>query len=66
MELKDLRLVVCGHIHEGRGLYANDKLGFPVVNVAVLTERYTPVTNPVVYIDWPIEREESDGYGFGV
>lgn len=68
MELKDLRLVICGHIHEGRGLYANEKLGFPVINVAVLDEQYKPVRDPVVYIDWPIDtnKEELNGYGHGV
>lgn len=66
MELKDLRLVVCGHIHEGRGIYSNDRLGFQVFNVSVLNERYTPVADPVVYIEWPTADRGEEGYGFGV
>ncbi len=67
LELQHLRLVVCGHIHEARGLYANDKVGAPIFNVAVLSERYTPVASPVVYIEWPTDDiRGEEGYGFGV
>ena len=66
LQLKDLRLVVCGHIHEGRGAYWLQKLGCPVYNVSALNERYQPVAEPVVYVEWDTLVREGEGYGFGV
>jgi hypothetical protein len=42
-------LVICGHIHEGRGSY---RLGRSLIlNVAVVNEHYAPAHVPVV-VDW--------------
>lgn len=46
-------LIVCGHIHCGRGEYLID--GTPtctVQNVSCVDEAYNPVPNPVVIVDW--------------
>lgn len=44
-ELKQLRAVICGHIHEGRGIYrfADGQL---VVNASLLNARYDLVNSP--------------------
>lgn len=43
------KLVVCGHIHSGRGLY---RLGDTViVNVAAVDELYRPLKDPAVVLD---------------
>jgi Icc-related predicted phosphoesterase len=49
-QLPDLRLVVCGHIHEAFG--AHDLGGVPVLNVSVVDEWYDMVHAPTV-IAWP-------------
>jgi hypothetical protein len=46
-ELKRLKLMVYGHIHEGRGLY---RLGDAVLaNVSLLDGQYRPVHEPMVF-----------------
>lgn len=50
LALPDLRLLVCGHIHEAHGVYACE--GVPVMNVSILDEWYQPKHQPTV-IDWP-------------
>ena len=44
------KLVICGHIHEGRGRYEHQ--GIPIVNVSVVDEQYRHV-HPVTVIDLP-------------
>lgn len=46
-ELKELKLVCCGHIHEGRGSYqfADGQL---IINASVLNRSYRLVNNPYV------------------
>jgi hypothetical protein len=40
------KLVICGHIHEGHGVYELD--GIPIYNVGVVDERYELVHEPTV------------------
>ena len=47
--LADLEMVVCGHIHEARGYYADGEVD--VWNVSLVNEKYEQVHEPVV-IDW--------------
>lgn len=45
------KLVVCGHIHEGRGQYSmvhEDSTETMVINAATLTEQYMPHFDPIV------------------
>jgi Icc-related predicted phosphoesterase len=44
------RFHVCGHVHEGYGLYETD-FGTTVVNASVCNARYQPV-NPPITIEW--------------
>jgi Icc-related predicted phosphoesterase len=44
------RLVICGHIHEGRGRYEHQ--GIPIYNVSVVDDQYRHV-HPVTVIDLP-------------
>lgn len=44
--LKNLKLHVFGHIHEGHGIYG--KSGITYVNAAILDDRYQQVNNPVI------------------
>jgi len=44
-----LELVICGHIHEARGLYKDE--GIDVRNVSLVDEKYQPIFNPII-IDW--------------
>jgi 3',5'-cyclic AMP phosphodiesterase CpdA len=44
--LKDLKLHISGHIHEGAGTYSHN--GITVVNASVLDERYRMRNKPVV------------------
>ena len=47
IEAKQPKLVVCGHIHYGRGL---DKIGNTVIlNAAMLNDQYEPQGTPTVY-----------------
>lgn len=48
--LPNLRLVVCGHIHEGFG--SGWCFGVPVYNVSFMDGGYRPKNKPVI-IDWP-------------
>jgi Icc-related predicted phosphoesterase len=41
------RLVVCGHIHEGAGIY--DCQGIRIVNASVVNERYQLVRPPTIF-----------------
>lgn len=40
------KVVICGHVHEGRGTHEVD--GIPVYNVAAVDECYEPYPNPFV------------------
>jgi Icc-related predicted phosphoesterase len=40
------RLVICGHIHGGRGRYEYD--GIPIYNVSILDDDYRPAFAPTV------------------
>lgn len=41
------KLVVCGHIHGGYGIYQADET--IIINCSLVNERYKPVNNPVVW-----------------
>lgn len=47
MELKKLKLVVCGHIHRARGVYLISNT--PVVNASVVNEKYQLVNDPIKF-----------------
>lgn len=53
------KLVVCGHIHCGRGVYDLD--GIPVINCAIVDEDYRPVPEPAIVYEWI--KEEADDPG---
>lgn len=44
--LKKLKLLVCGHIHEGYGLYSKEEL--TIVNACVLDDRYKLKNKPIM------------------
>jgi Icc-related predicted phosphoesterase len=44
--LDNLKLYVCGHIHEGRGVDYHG--GVPIINASSLDERYEPRHPPVI------------------
>ena len=44
-ELKNLRLNVCGHIHEGNGIFINTN-GTTIINASVLDRHYNLVNKP--------------------
>lgn len=48
IERRKPRLVVCGHIHEGYGVY-HHPCGTTVVNASILDEKYRPVNAPIVF-----------------
>ena len=47
--LPNLKLVVCGHIHEARGIYKDDKV--EIRNVSLVNEIYDMIHEPDI-IDW--------------
>jgi Icc-related predicted phosphoesterase len=48
-ELSQLRMVICGHIHEDRGVHLGD---VEVFNVASVDGGYTPHDNRFVVVEW--------------
>ena len=40
-------LLVCGHIHEGHGIYPTE-FGTTIVNAAIMNRKYKPVNSPIV------------------
>jgi Icc-related predicted phosphoesterase len=57
-QLSDLRLVVCGHIHEAFGSYNYN--GIDVFNVSFMDAGYRPKNKPVI-IEWPPKEREQHG-----
>ena len=59
LDLPQLRWVVCGHIHEGRG---GHRLGqITVINASIVDARYQPVHSPVVINIEAKEKGEENG-----
>jgi len=54
-ELKELKLIVCGHIHEARGIFEGAD-GQKIVNASVLNRSYKLVNKPFIIDtkDWKI------------
>lgn len=50
LQLPNLRWVICGHIHAGRGGHREG--GFTVLNVATVDEWYKPVADPITWVEW--------------
>jgi Icc-related predicted phosphoesterase len=57
-ELKDLKLHVCGHIHEGYGRFETGN-GVILVNASVLNHRYYMTNEPII-IEISNEKQELD------
>jgi Icc-related predicted phosphoesterase len=49
-QLKELELVVCGHIHQDMGYHSLN--GVRVINCASVTEQYTPRERRYFYLEW--------------
>ena len=47
--LPQMELIVCGHIHEGRGIYKDGKVD--IINASLVDEHYNMIHEPVI-IDW--------------
>jgi len=57
IEQKRPKLVVCGHIHEGRGIHHYE--GTTIINCALLNEHYKLVNKPIVIeTDWTFKINE--------
>lgn len=50
-QLKDLKLVVCGHIHNSYGVYRipTEEKTVPLINASFVDEQYRPVNYPVTF-----------------
>ncbi len=47
MQLKSLKLIVCGHAHEGYGITDKTDIRPIVVNASHVSERYKPINKPI-------------------
>ena len=48
-KLSNLKLVVCGHIHNDHGKHFHLQSGVPVINASTCTERYKPTNVPILF-----------------
>lgn len=49
-DFPNLKLVICGHIHEGRGIYETDKR-FKVINASIVDQTMEIVTGSIMELD---------------